>query len=138
MGSQSDWPIMKHASNMLTNLSIKHERKIVSAHRTPDLLFEYAESAEERGLEIIIAGAGALKQILVDSGVSDYIGKLLEMTDFSPLILGWLTATLIRFSVGSATVAGLTTAAIVLPLVQSNAVNPELMVLAIGLSLIHI
>ena len=58
MGSQSDWPIMKHASNMLTNLSIKHERKIVSAHRTPDLLFEYAESAEERGLEIIIAGAG--------------------------------------------------------------------------------
>ena len=81
---------------------------------------------------LIIAGAGALKQILVDSGVSDYIGKLLEMTDFSPLILGWLTATLIRFSVGSATVAGLTTAAIVLPLVQSNAVNPELMVLAIG------
>ena len=81
---------------------------------------------------LIIAGAGALKQILVDSGVSDYIGKLLEMTDFSPLILGWLTATLIRFSVGSATVAGLTTAAIVLPLVQNNAVNPELMVLAIG------
>ena len=81
---------------------------------------------------LIIAGAGALKQILVDSGVSDYIGKLLEMTDFSPLILGWLTATLIRFSVGSATVAGLTTAAILLPLVQSNAVNPELMVLAIG------
>lgn len=81
---------------------------------------------------LIIAGAGALKQILIDSGVSNYIGKLLEMTDFSPLILGWLIATLIRFSVGSATVAGLTTAGIVLPLVQSNVVNPELMVLAIG------
>ena len=81
---------------------------------------------------LIIAGAGALKQILIDSGVSNYIGKLLEMTDFSPLILGWLIAPLIRFSVGSATVAGLTTAGIVLPLVQSNVVNPELMVLAIG------
>ncbi len=81
---------------------------------------------------LIIAGAGALKQILIDSGVSNYIGKLLEMSDFSPLILAWLIATLIRFSVGSATVAGLTTAGIVLPLVQSNTVSPELMVLAIG------
>jgi 5-(carboxyamino)imidazole ribonucleotide mutase len=58
MGSQSDWPIMKHASDTLTNLSIKHEKKVVSAHRTPDLLFEYAESASERGIEVIIAGAG--------------------------------------------------------------------------------
>tara|TARA_B100001057_G_scaffold13785_1_gene13081 strand:- start:21 stop:515 length:495 start_codon:yes stop_codon:yes gene_type:complete len=58
MGSKSDWPIMKHASDTLTNLSIKHEKKIVSAHRTPDLLFEYAESASDRGLEVIIAGAG--------------------------------------------------------------------------------
>jgi 5-(carboxyamino)imidazole ribonucleotide mutase len=58
MGSQSDWPMMKHASDTLTNLSIKHEKKVVSAHRTPDLLFEYAESASERGIEVIIAGAG--------------------------------------------------------------------------------
>ena len=58
MGSQSDWPIMKHASETLKNLAIKHEKKIVSAHRTPDLLFEYAESASERGIEVIIAGAG--------------------------------------------------------------------------------
>lgn len=58
MGSQSDWPIMKHASDTLTNLAIKHEKKVVSAHRTPDLLFEYAESACERGIEVIIAGAG--------------------------------------------------------------------------------
>jgi Gnt-I system high-affinity gluconate transporter len=81
---------------------------------------------------LIISGAGALKQILIDSGVSQYIGSLLETTSLSPLILAWLIATLIRFSVGSATVAGLTTAGIVLPLVQSSGVSPELMVLAIG------
>tara|TARA_A100001234_G_scaffold181965_1_gene164832 strand:+ start:25 stop:519 length:495 start_codon:yes stop_codon:yes gene_type:complete len=58
MGSQSDWPIMKHASDILTNLSIKHEKRVVSAHRTPDLLYDYASSASDRGLEVIIAGAG--------------------------------------------------------------------------------
>ena len=81
---------------------------------------------------LIISGAGALKQILIDSGVSNYIGGLLELSSLSPLIIAWLIATLIRFSVGSATVAGLTTAGIVLPLVQSSGVSPELMVLAIG------
>jgi Gnt-I system high-affinity gluconate transporter len=81
---------------------------------------------------LIIAGAGSLKQILVDSGVSDYIGNLLQITSMSPLIIGWLIATLIRFSLGSATVAGLTTAGIVLPLVKSTGVSPELMVLSIG------
>ena len=58
MGSKSDWPIMKHASDTLANLNISHEKKVVSAHRTPDLLFKYAESASERGIEVIIAGAG--------------------------------------------------------------------------------
>ena len=58
MGSQSDWPIMKHASDILTNLSIKHEKRVVSAHRTPDLLYDYAESACDKGIEVIIAGAG--------------------------------------------------------------------------------
>ena len=53
MGSQSDWPMMKHASDTLTNLSIKHEKKVVSAHRTPDLLFDYAESACERGIQVL-------------------------------------------------------------------------------------
>ena len=46
MGSQSDWPIMKHASDTLENLAINHEKKVVSAHRTPDLLFEYAEKCK--------------------------------------------------------------------------------------------
>lgn len=81
---------------------------------------------------LIIAGAGSLKQILIDSGVSDYIGNLLQITYMSPIVIGWLIASLIRFSVGSATVAGLTTAGIVLPLVQSTGVSPELMVLSIG------
>lgn len=58
MGSRSDWETMKHGSDTLDALGISHETQIVSAHRTPDWLFEYAESAAERGLQIIIAGAG--------------------------------------------------------------------------------
>jgi len=81
---------------------------------------------------LVISGAGALKQILIDSGVSDYIGGILEISSMSPLLIGWIIATLIRFSVGSATVAGLTTAGIVLPLIQNTNVSPELMVLSIG------
>jgi Gnt-I system high-affinity gluconate transporter len=81
---------------------------------------------------LLIAGAGALKQVLVDSGVSTYIGELLSKSTLSPLFLGWLIATVLRFCVGSATVAGITTAGIVLPMVTGNAVKPELMVLAIG------
>ena len=58
MGSKSDWDTMQHAAQILDALGVPHETKVVSAHRTPDLLFEYAESAESRGLEVIIAGAG--------------------------------------------------------------------------------
>lgn len=58
MGSASDWPTMKHAAEVLEQLRIPYERKVVSAHRTPDLLFNYCEQAEERGIELIIAGAG--------------------------------------------------------------------------------
>lgn len=58
MGSQSDWATMNHASETLTSLGIEHECKVVSAHRTPDLLFDYATTAEARGLQVIIAGAG--------------------------------------------------------------------------------
>jgi 5-(carboxyamino)imidazole ribonucleotide mutase len=58
MGSQSDWSTMQNAANILAELKIPHEIKIVSAHRTPDLLFDYASSARERGLKAIIAGAG--------------------------------------------------------------------------------
>ena len=58
MGSKSDWETMKHCVETLQQLEIPHETRVVSAHRTPDLLFEYAKSARQRGLEIIVAGAG--------------------------------------------------------------------------------
>jgi 5-(carboxyamino)imidazole ribonucleotide mutase len=58
MGSKSDWDTMQHAAQILDALGVPHETKVVSAHRTPDLLFEYAASAESRGIEVIIAGAG--------------------------------------------------------------------------------
>jgi Gnt-I system high-affinity gluconate transporter len=81
---------------------------------------------------LIIAGSGALKQILMDSGVSEYIAESLKDSNISPLILAWFIATVIRVCVGSATVAGLTAAGIVFPLVSGTGVSPELMVLAIG------
>jgi 5-(carboxyamino)imidazole ribonucleotide mutase len=58
MGSQSDWPVMEQAAKMLDELEISYEVSIVSAHRTPDRLFEFAENAEKNGIEVIIAGAG--------------------------------------------------------------------------------
>ena len=81
---------------------------------------------------LVIAGAGALKQVFADSGTSKYIGSLLVGVPISPLLLGWGMAGFIRVCVGSATVAGLTTVGIILPLIQSQTVKPELMVLAIG------
>lgn len=58
MGSQSDWPVMQHAVQQLEAFGVAYEARVVSAHRTPDLLFEYAATAAERGLACIIAGAG--------------------------------------------------------------------------------
>ena len=58
MGSQSDWPTMRHAAQLLDELNVDYETRIVSAHRTPDRLYEYAKTARERGLKVIIAGAG--------------------------------------------------------------------------------
>lgn len=81
---------------------------------------------------LIIAGAGGLKEVLVESGISEYIAGLFTSTEISPLFLGWLLSALLRICVGSATIAGLTTAGIVLPLLSDGAINKELMVLAIG------
>ena len=58
MGSKSDWPTLCHAAEILEQLGVPHETRVVSAHRTPDLLFEYCDSARDRGLKVIIAGAG--------------------------------------------------------------------------------
>lgn len=58
MGSKSDWPVMKEAADMLEELGVEYEVNIVSAHRTPDIMYDYARQAHERGLKVIIAGAG--------------------------------------------------------------------------------
>ncbi|MEW9624218.1 5-(carboxyamino)imidazole ribonucleotide mutase [Rhodanobacter geophilus] len=58
MGSRSDWETMEHAAGVLTELGVAHEVQVVSAHRTPDLLFRYAEQAADRGIQVIVAGAG--------------------------------------------------------------------------------
>jgi Gnt-I system high-affinity gluconate transporter len=93
----------------------------------------YAEAVKDIAmLLLIMSGAGALKQILVGSGVSAEIGLLLDGLDVHPLVLGWFMACVIRVCVGSATVAGLTAASIVLPLVLRGGVDPNLMVLSIG------
>jgi Gnt-I system high-affinity gluconate transporter len=81
---------------------------------------------------LIISGAGAFKQILIDSGVNNSIGELLGGWNIHPLILGWVVAAVIRVCVGSATVAGLTAASIIAPLLSQRHVNPNLMVLSVG------
>jgi len=81
---------------------------------------------------LIIAGAGALKQVLIDSGVSAELGSQLSHMPVPPLVLGWAVATLIRICLGSATVAGVTAAGVVGPLVESSGCDPNLMVLAVG------
>lgn len=93
----------------------------------------YGEAVKDIAMILlIVAGAGALKQVFSDSGVSAYIGSGLDGLDIHPLVLGWLIAAVIRVCVGSATVAGLTTAGIIAPLVLSSGVDPNLMVLSIG------
>ncbi len=81
---------------------------------------------------LIISGAGALKQILADSGVSDEIAFTLQSWPLHPLVLGWLIAAIIRMCVGSATIAGLTTAGIIAPMMIGSQTNPNLMVLSVG------
>jgi Gnt-I system high-affinity gluconate transporter len=93
----------------------------------------YGEAVKDIAmLLLIMSGAGALKQVLIGSGVDKEIGNLLNDATLHPLILGWLIACIIRVCVGSATVAGLTAATIVLPLLSNPDVDPNLMVLSIG------
>lgn len=93
----------------------------------------YGEAVKDVGMILLImGGAGALKQVLIDSGISNQIADLLGQADMHPLVLGWLIACVIRVCVGSATVAGLTAAGIVAPLVAKTGANAELMVLSVG------
>ncbi|EKQ51633.1 MULTISPECIES: gluconate transporter [unclassified Clostridium] len=81
---------------------------------------------------LIIGGGGALKQVLVDSGVSNYIASAMQGSNMSPLLLAWLIAATLRIALGSATVAAMTAAGIVAPIVAATGVSPELMVIATG------
>ena len=93
----------------------------------------YADAIKDIAMILLIIGsAGSLKQVLVDSGVSDQIAQQLNGLNMPPLILAWLMAAIIRICVGSATVAGLTTATILSPLIFYSHINPNLMVLSIG------
>ena len=93
----------------------------------------YGEAVKDIAMILLImGGAGAFKQILIDSGVSNEIAVLLGGIDAHPLVVGWLMACVIRVCVGSATVAGLTAAGIMAPLIPTMNVNPNLMVLSIG------
>jgi H+/gluconate symporter-like permease len=81
---------------------------------------------------LIVSAGGAFKEVLIQSGIGDQLTEVMKNVSLSPLFLGWLIATIIRVSLGSATVAGLTAAGIIQPMMASSGASPELMVLAIG------
>jgi 5-(carboxyamino)imidazole ribonucleotide mutase len=124
MGSSSDWETLRHAAETLTELGVPHEVKVVSAHRTPDLMFEYASTAEARGLEVIIAGAGgaahlpgmvAAKTVLPVLGVpvqSQALSGMDSLLSIAQMPAGIPVGTLAIGKAG-ATNAGLLAAAIV-------------------------
>jgi len=97
------------------------------------VMAKYADAVKDVAMILlIVGGAGALKQVFTDSGVSQQIANALQGWHIQPLVLGWLIAAIIRICIGSATVAGLTTAGIIAPIVTQSGVNPSLMVLSIG------
>ena len=108
-------------------LGIKQGKKI------SEVMTVYAESVKDIAMILLIIGSsGALKQVLTDSGVSEQIATSLNNVSIPPLLLAWLIAAIIRICIGSATVAGLTTAGILAPVIMHSNVNPSLMVLSIG------
>lgn len=101
--------------------------------KTPAIMKTIEEAVKSIAmLLLVIGGGGAFKQILIDGGVGDSVTTLFAHASLSPLVLGWLIAVVLRIALGSATVASLTAAGLVLPLMQSAGVNPALMVLSIG------
>ena len=106
---------------------------IMRGKKIEDVMKTVAEAASGIAMILlIVGGGGALKQVLIDSGVGKYIAVIMAGTNISPLILAWIIAAILRLSLGSATVAAMTTAGIVLPMISATSVNPALMVLATG------
>lgn len=106
---------------------------IFRGRKMQDIMDKSGSAMNAATMIILIIGAGgAFKQVLIDSGMGSDLSTLFEKSTLSPLVLGWLVATIIRIALGSATVAGLTAAGIVQPLVIASGVSPELMVLSIG------
>jgi gluconate transporter len=106
---------------------------IFRGRKMQDIMDKSGNALSAATMIILIIGAGgAFKQVLIDSGIGTDISKVFEQSSLSPLFLGWLVATIIRIALGSATVAGLTAAGIVQPLIAASGVSPELMVLSIG------
>ena len=98
-----------------------------------DQMGRYADALKDvAGILLILAGAGALKQVFVDAGISDQLGAWLTALPLHPLVLGWLIAMVIRVALGSATIAGLTAAGLLQPVIAASHVDPNLMVLAVG------
>ncbi|MCG7333659.1 gluconate:H+ symporter [Sporosarcina sp. ACRSM] len=102
--------------------------------KTMPQLMKIAEQAliSMGGIIFVLGGGGAFKQVILDSGMADYISEFTNGWNISPFVLAWIIAAIIRLAVGSATVTVLTTAGIMLPIVQATGVNPELMVIAIA------
>jgi Gnt-I system high-affinity gluconate transporter len=119
---------------MLIALSVATYTLGIRTGRTmTNIMNHYGEAVKDISLILlIIAGAGALKQVFIDSGVNQEVASSLNGLAVNPLILGWLIAAIIRICVGSATVAGLTAASIVAPILIQTHTNPNLMVLAVG------
>lgn len=103
------------------------------SHNLEQLGATITESVKQISMMLlIIGGGGALKQVLVEGGISDYVSHIFATSNLSPIFAAWLITAILRVSLGSSTVAGITGAGLVLPMIQSSGVNPALMVLAVG------
>ena len=109
--------------------SMGYHRKIASK----DIMATLEDAVKSIAmLLLVIGGGGAFKQVLIDGGVGDAVKNIFASSSISPLILGWLIAVVLRVALGSATVASLTAAGLVLPLMQGAGIDPALMVLSVG------
>lgn len=118
---------------LLSLLLATYTLGIAQGKKLKTIMDFYGDAVKDIALILlVVSGAGALKQVFMDSGVSDQIANLLQGWSINPLFLGWLIATIIRVCVGSATVAGLTTAGIMAPIILQTHADPNLMVIAVG------